>query len=92
MRDRTSPPEGEGGFFSRLAFPLVVIGMNSIAAYLIAHLWEEFVLNTFRIHVGMRMLNAFGLALEPFVLGVLTMTTYWLILYWMFRKRIFIRI
>ena len=76
----------------RLAFPLVVVGMNSIAAYLIAHLCEEFVLNTFRIHLGMRVLDAFGTALEPFVLGVLTMTTYGLILYWMYRKRIFIRI
>ena len=28
----------------KLAFPLVVVGMNSIAAYLIAHLWEDFVL------------------------------------------------
>ncbi|WP_348265231.1 DUF5009 domain-containing protein [Telmatobacter sp. DSM 110680] len=76
----------------RLAFPLVVVGMNSIAAYLIAHLWEEFILSSFRIHLGMRVLNAFGAALEPFFLGVLTMAAYWLILYWMYRKRIFIRI
>lgn len=76
----------------KLAFPLAVVGMNSIAAYLIAHLWEEFVLSTFRIHLGMRVLNAFGTALEPFVLGVLAMAAYWLILYWMYRKRIFIRI
>jgi len=76
----------------RLAFPLVVVGMNSLAAYLIAHLWEEFILNSFRIHLGMRVLNVFGTALEPFVLGVLTMATYWLILYWMYRKRVLIRI
>ncbi|MGO9437801.1 MAG: acyltransferase family protein [Terracidiphilus sp.] len=76
----------------KLAFPLVVVGMNSIAAYLIAHLWEEFVLNTYRIHLGMRVLNAFGTSLEPFVLGVLAMAAYWLILYWMYSKRIFIRI
>ena len=76
----------------KLAFPLVVVGMNSIAAYLIAHLWEEFILNTYRIHLGMRVLNAFGTALEPFVLGVLAMAAYWWILYWMYRKRIFIRI
>ena len=76
----------------RLAFPLVVVGMNSLAAYLIAHLWEEFILNSFRTHLGVRVLNVFGTALEPFVLGVLTMATYWLILYWMYRKRILIRI
>ena len=76
----------------KLAFPLVVVGMNSIAAYFIAHLWEEFILNTFKIHLGMRFLNMFGAGLEPFFLGVLTMAAYWLILYWMYRKRIFIRI
>jgi heparan-alpha-glucosaminide N-acetyltransferase len=76
----------------RPAFPLVVVGMNSIAAYLIAHLWEEFILNSFKIHLGMRFLNVFGTALEPFFLGVLTMAAYWVILYWMYKKRIFIRI
>jgi predicted acyltransferase len=76
----------------RLAFPLVVVGMNSIAAYLIAHLWEEFVQNTFRIHLGQRVLNAFGTALEPLVLGGLTLLAYWLVLLWMYRRKLFLRI
>ena len=76
----------------RLAFPLVVVGMNSIVAYLIAGLCEDFVENSFRIHLGMRMLNVFGAAVEPVVLGALTLITYWLMLYWMYRKKIFLRI
>jgi predicted acyltransferase len=40
----------------------------------------------------MRFLNAMGTALEPFFLGVLTLLTYWLVLYWMYKKKIFIRI
>jgi len=76
----------------KLAFPLVVVGMNSIAAYVMAELSREFVESSFRIHLGMHTLNAFGTGLEPFVLGVLTLATYWLILYWMYRKKIFIRI
>jgi predicted acyltransferase len=75
-----------------IAFPLVVVGMNSIAAYLMDHLWENFVQSSFRIHLGLGALNLFGTALEPLVLGVLTLATYWLILYWMFRKRLFLRI
>jgi heparan-alpha-glucosaminide N-acetyltransferase len=59
---------------------------------LIAHLWEEFILNSFKIHLGMRFLNMFGAGLEPLFLGVLTMMAYWVILWWMFKKRIFIRI
>jgi heparan-alpha-glucosaminide N-acetyltransferase len=78
--------------YRKIAFPLVVVGMNSIAAYLIAHLWEEFILNSFKIHLGMGFLNIFGTGLEPFFLGVLTMLAYWLILWWMYKKRIFIRI
>ena len=76
----------------RIAFPLVVVGMNSIAAYVLAHICEDFIQSSFRIHLGMRVLNAFGTALEPLFLGTLTMITYWLILYWMNQKRIFLRI
>jgi heparan-alpha-glucosaminide N-acetyltransferase len=77
---------------TRLAFPLVVVGMNSIAAYLIAHLFEDFVQSSFRINLGMSALNIFGTALEPVTLGVLTLAVYWLILHWMFRNKIFLRI
>jgi len=76
----------------RLAFPLVVIGMNSIAAYLIAHLWEDFVESSFRTHLGERTLSLFSAGLEPLVLGTLTLLIYWLALYWMYRRKIFLRI
>src|ERR1022692_4900134 len=75
-----------------IAFPLVVVGMNSIAAYVIAELWRTFVENSFRIHLGMGVLNCLGPGLEPTFLGALTLIAYWLMLYWMFRKKIFIRI
>jgi heparan-alpha-glucosaminide N-acetyltransferase len=75
-----------------LAFPLVVVGMNSIAAYLIANLCEDFIQSSFRINLGMGALNLFGAAVEPTVLGALTLATYWLILYWMFRRKLFLRI
>ena len=77
---------------ARIVFPLVVVGMNSIAAYLIAHLFEDFILNSFRIHLGMRVLNVFGSALEPVFIGALALTIYWLILHWMFRNKLFLRI
>ena len=74
------------------AFPLVVVGMNSIAAYLIAHLWEDFIESSFRINSGASALNILGSAVEPTVLGSLALGVYWLILYWMYRNKIFIRI
>ena len=38
--------------YRKWAFPLVVIGMNSIAAYLIAHLFEDFIVASFHINLG----------------------------------------
>ena len=76
----------------RIAFPLVVVGINSMAAYLIAELLRGFVESSFRINLGSSALNIFGTALEPLTLGVLTLGFYWLILFWMFRNKIFVRI
>ncbi len=66
--------------------------MNSIAAYLIAHLWEDFVESSLRTHLRDRLLNLFGTGLEPLVLGGLTLLIYWYALYWMYRRNIFLRI
>jgi heparan-alpha-glucosaminide N-acetyltransferase len=76
----------------RWSFPLVVVGMNSIAAYLIAHLWEDFIIDNLHINLGYKIFQVFGTGLEPFVIGVVVMIIYWLILYWMYRRRLFLRI
>ena len=49
-------------------------------------------MNSFRINLGLSALNVFGPALEHAFLGMLTLGAYWLILLWMFRNKIFIRI
>ncbi len=78
--------------FRKWSFPLVVVGMNSIAAYLMAHLWEEFILRNLHINLGYRIFQVLGPGLEPLMLGIAVMVVYWLCLYWMYRKRIFLRI
>ena len=75
-----------------LAFPLIVIGMNSIAAYVIAELGRDFVESSLRINLPDAFLNCLGPRLEHTLLGALTLLVYWLVLLWMFRKRIFVRI
>src|SRR5262245_44170532 len=42
------------------AFPLVVIGMNSIAIYCMAHLIDGFILNSFKTHLGQDVFKVFG--------------------------------
>lgn len=74
------------------AFPLTVVGMNSIAAYLIAHLWEEFLFRNLYIHLGQGFFRIFGPGLEPFFAGVCVMLLYWGVLYWMYRRKLFLRI
>ncbi len=78
--------------YRRWAFPLVVVGMNSIAAYLLVHLCEEFIIRNLHINLGYQVFRIFGPGLEPLMVGIAVMLLYWLILYWMFRKRIFLRI
>jgi predicted acyltransferase len=78
--------------YRKWAFPLVVVGVNSIAAYLIAHLCEEFITRSFLIHVGDRPFQILGSAFEPLLLGAALLFTYWLMLWWMHRHKIFLKI
>lgn len=78
--------------YRKWAFPLVVVGMNSIAAYMIAHLFEHFIVSSFRIHLGPNFFRVFGPGLEPFLLGAAVLLTYWVILYWMYKRKLFLKI
>ncbi len=78
--------------YKRWAFPLVVIGVNSIAAYMMAHLFERFIVDSLRIHLGANVFRIFGAGLEPFCMGAAVLLTYWLMLWWMHRRKIFLRI
>ncbi|MFN0018023.1 MAG: acyltransferase family protein [Pirellulaceae bacterium] len=74
------------------AFPLTVIGMNSIAAYLTAHLFEDFIKNSLQIHLGKGFFQILGSELEPFLLGFAILSVFWLILLWMHQRKLFLRI
>lgn len=74
------------------SFPLKVVGMNSIAAYLIAHLFEGFIARDVKIHLSSGFFTFFGEAYEPFVHGVTILAVYWLLLLWLYRRKIFLRL
>lgn len=74
------------------AFPLVVIGMNSIFAYCTAHLWDGFILSALRTHLGQDIFDIFGTNYSPLVSGGALILVLWLIFYWLYRQRIFLRI
>ena len=74
------------------AFPLKVIGMNSIAAYCMAHLIDGFIGKNLKTHLGQHFFAFAGSAYEPFVFGATVLLVLWLILLWMYRQKLFLRI
>ena len=76
----------------RWAFPLVVIGMNSIAIYVLVHLIDGFLIESFKTHFGQNVFNALGEGNATLLSGGYALLVFWLILYWMYRKKLFIRI
>jgi hypothetical protein len=76
----------------RWAFPLVVVGMNSIAAYFLAHLAPPFLGSSLTTHLGTGFLTAGGAELEPLLKGSLILLIEWLILLWMHQRKIFLRV
>ena len=78
--------------FKSWAFPWTVIGMNSIAAYGMAHLFDAFVFQNLTTHLGPNAFRIFGDACEPFFHGAAVLLVLWLFLFWMYRRKIFLRI
>ncbi len=78
--------------YRKWAFPLIVIGMNSIVAYCIAHFLEQFIISSFRINLGPHFFDFLGTGLQPLMEGIAVLLCYWLILLWMYRRKLFLKI
>ncbi len=75
------------------SFFLMVIGVNSIAAYVIADGGvKAFLSSSLHIHLGQQYDQLFGAAYATLVSGGLVLLLEWLILYWLFKNKIFIKI
>lgn len=77
--------------YTRLAFPLTVIGMNAIAAYLLGQIHSNVAFHALKRLVGRAPFTFLGDPYEPFVYGVVTVAGYWIVLYILHQRRIFIR-
>jgi predicted acyltransferase len=73
-------------------FPLVVIGSNSIAVYVMSWTLESSVGGALRRHLGEAPFRVLGPAFEPVLLGATVLAIFWLVLFWMYRRKIFLRI
>ncbi len=76
----------------RWAFPLVVVGMNSIAIYVMSWTMSEFFGNALERHFGSAIAMMAGQTFRPVLHGFAVMLIFWCILLWMYRRKIFLRI
>lgn len=72
--------------------PFIVVGINSIAAYCLAHVMKDFIRSSLLTHLGANTFRFFGKAYEPLVLGGATLLGLWLVLLWMHRRKLYLRV
>jgi predicted acyltransferase len=82
----------DGRGWRRWCFPLVVAGMNSIALYVLWQLMGGFIKDNVRRHLGRQVFEAMGPACVPMLERGTVLVVLWLILLWMYRRGLFLRI
>jgi heparan-alpha-glucosaminide N-acetyltransferase len=78
--------------WQRWAFPLVVVGMNSIAIYVMSWTMSDFFGNALTRHFGHAIALLAGPTFQPVLHGLLIMLIFWWILFWMYRRKLFLKI
>jgi predicted acyltransferase len=78
--------------YRRWAFPFVVAGMNSIALYCMSMLMKPFFRERLKLHLGRDVFNLLGPTYAPMMEMAAILLVLWLISFWMYRKKIFLRI
>jgi heparan-alpha-glucosaminide N-acetyltransferase len=88
-----------GSFLRALAFPLVVIGANSIFIYCAYHLTNGWLKDTLKTHLALpekywhfKTYEVFGTPYETVVRGAIVILIYWLVLLGMYKRRIFVKV
>lgn len=75
--------------WKRWAFPLTVVGMNSIAMYCMAQLLKPWITKTLKIHIDQDLFTTEVGKVEEHLARLLVM---WLICLWLYRQKIFVKI
>jgi heparan-alpha-glucosaminide N-acetyltransferase len=74
------------------AVPAIVVGQNSIAMYCMIHLIAWWILDSLRRHLPFLGFGEGGTGYQPMLENFATGLVLWLICYWMYRRKIFLRI
>jgi len=74
------------------SYALRAVGMNSIALYCMAHLWDKFLAQSFNIHFGWNLSAGLSGPWVAFVPAFLAWCVLWWICIWMDRRKLYIRL
>lgn len=76
----------------RWAWLFIVIGMNSLAFYLMRHTLDLWLAETLEIHLGRRYLQLLGPEMETVMTGVPSLLLIILVIVWMDRRKLYLRL
>ena len=71
------------------SLPLVIVGMNSIAIYLMEQLLPGWIAATLKTHLGS---DIFGGTYGIIIQRCTVLVIFWLVCWWMYRRKVFLRI
>ncbi len=74
------------------SFPLAVVGTNSIAVYMMSQMLKPWTAKTLQTHLGENVFKILGPANAPFVQSTMVGLVFWLVCYWAYRRKIFVRV
>ena len=72
----------------RWTFPFVVVGMNSLVMYLLAAFVDGWTRRTLNTHFGVLFGGTFG----PMVESAAVLMVFWLVCWWLYRRRVFLKV
>ncbi|MEP6756240.1 MAG: DUF5009 domain-containing protein [Chthonomonadales bacterium] len=74
------------------AFPLVVVGMNSIAMYVMAHFLPDVISRSLKTNLGQNIFERVGGEFAPILEASCVLFILWCITLWMYRRKLFLKI
>lgn len=78
--------------WKRWTFPFVVVGLNPITLYCMWQLMGGFIRENARRHISQDIFVIFGEAYSPIMERAIVLLVLWLVVLWMYRRNIFLRI
>jgi len=78
--------------YKRWTYPFVVVGLNPITLYCLWQVSGGFIRDQFKIHLGREFFSRLGPVWVPMLERGSVLVVLWLIVWWMYRRKIFLRL